>query len=86
MGQHSVADAKNNLSKLINSALGGEQVVITRHGQPVVELRAVQAPPGPITEEDIEWLRKHRVKPKRVTEDAGALVSRMRDEDDERLS
>jgi len=30
MGKHSVADAKNNLSKLIDRALEGESVVITR--------------------------------------------------------
>jgi prevent-host-death family protein len=90
MGSHSVAEAKNNLSKLIKRALGGEPVVITRHGQPVVELTPVKQPWGPggrrITKADIEWLERHRVTPLKVTEDAGTLVSRMRDEDDKRLS
>ena len=36
--QASVHEAKTNLSKLIEAALRGEQVVITRHGVPVVEV------------------------------------------------
>src|SRR4029077_8790271 len=67
MSTHSVADAKNHLSELINRALKGEGVVITRRGQPVVELKAVRpvtepAPQSPrqITRADIEWLRARR--------------------------
>ena len=41
MGKHSVADAKNSLSELIDRALDGEGVVITRHGRPVVELKPI---------------------------------------------
>lgn len=40
MATYSVADAKNHLPRLIDEALDGEDVVITRHGKPVVELRA----------------------------------------------
>jgi len=39
MSAYSVADAKNGLPGLIDRALAGEEVVITRHGKPVVELR-----------------------------------------------
>ena len=35
---YSVAEAKNTLPKLIDRALQGEEVVITRHGKPVAEL------------------------------------------------
>jgi prevent-host-death family protein len=80
MSTHSVAEAKNQLSKLINRALNGEGVVITRRGQPVVELRPVRTPPRPITEADIEWLRVHRVGRSMPKTDAGTLVSEMRDE------
>jgi prevent-host-death family protein len=82
MGKHSVAEAKNNLSRLIDQALQGEDVVITRHGQPVVELKPLRHVPGPITQADIEWLRSHRVRPLRVTDDAATLVRKMRDEED----
>ncbi|HWD57247.1 MAG TPA: type II toxin-antitoxin system Phd/YefM family antitoxin [Stellaceae bacterium] len=39
MTTYSVAEAKNRLPSLIDKALGGEEVVITRRGKPVVELR-----------------------------------------------
>ncbi len=84
MSTHSVAEAKNQLSDLIDRALSGEGVVITRHGQPVVELRPVQAPPRPVSDSDLNWLAAHRVGTKPVYPDAGELVSRMRDDDDER--
>jgi prevent-host-death family protein len=39
MASYSVAEAKNRLPSLIDKALDGEEVVITRHGKPVAELR-----------------------------------------------
>ena len=42
---YSVAEAKNQLPKLINRALMGEEVVITRRGKPVVELKQIQSRP-----------------------------------------
>jgi prevent-host-death family protein len=41
MSTFSVADAKNTLPRLIDQALEGKEVVITRHGRPVAELRPV---------------------------------------------
>jgi antitoxin (DNA-binding transcriptional repressor) of toxin-antitoxin stability system len=43
MKTYSVAEAKNQLPKLIDRALAGEEVVITRRGKPVVELKRVPA-------------------------------------------
>ena len=80
MSQHSVADAKNKLSELIDRALKGEGVVITRHGRPVVELMPVSPRPKPITPEAIDWLVKHRVGRRLPREDAGTTVSKLRDE------
>jgi prevent-host-death family protein len=81
MSTHSVAEAKNKLSELIDRALKGEGVVITRHGQPVVELKPVGKQARPISPEAVDWLAANRIKTrKRITEDAGTLVSRMRDE------
>ena len=55
MTDYSVADAKNHLPKLIDKALAGEEVIITRRGKPVVELRpAVAKPKPPIGSH--EWL------------------------------
>lgn len=42
MPHYSVATTKDQLSSLIDKALNGEEVVITRHGKPMVELRMVQ--------------------------------------------
>ncbi len=41
MARYSVATTKNNLSSLIDKALAGEEVVITRHGKPIVALSVV---------------------------------------------
>ena len=81
MGTHSVAEAKNKLPELIDRALGGEGVIITRHGKPVAELRALPEPPRPVTAADLDWLAAERSKLPRSSIDAGTFVSRMRDED-----
>ncbi len=60
MSTYSVADAKNHLPRLIDEALAGEDVVITRLGKPVVELRpatSAQVRPDPSI---YEWLRARR--------------------------
>ena len=36
MSTYSIAQAKDQLSKLVDEALNGQQVTITRHGKPVV--------------------------------------------------
>lgn len=86
MSSHSLAEAKNQLPQLIERALKGEAIVITRRGQPVVELKPLRPAPAPrpITEADIEWLKARRalLPPSKV--DAGTLISEMRDEEWER--
>ena len=84
MTTHSVAEAKNQLSKLIDRALKGEGVVITRRGEPVVELKPVRPPPRRVTEADLEWLRAHLSRLPWSDIDAGTFVSEMRDEEDNR--
>jgi len=81
MGTHSVADAKNRLPELIDRALKGEGVVITRHGRPVVELKPIPEPPRRLSPAALDWLAARRVEVKGAKEDAGAFVSRMRDEE-----
>ena len=85
MSSHSVADAKAHLSNLIDRAMEGEAVVITRHGRPVVEIKPVVKTVGPMSKSDVEWLRRRRLDRRIPGLDTGALVSQMRDEDDERL-
>lgn len=81
MSTHSVAEAKNQLPKLIDRALKGEAIVITRRGQPVVELKPVEPPPRPITDADIEWLRARRALLPRCKTDSATLIRQMRDEE-----
>lgn len=82
MSSHSIVEAKNTLSSLIDRALSGEQVVITRHGHPVVELRpVVAAQPKRLDPVEIDRLVARRAGRGRPKQDAGTLVSQMRDED-----
>jgi len=80
MAKHSVADAKNKLSELIDRALDGEGVVITRHGRPVVELKPVAKTVKPITPETLDWLKQRRVGRRLPREDAVTTVRKLRDE------
>jgi len=81
MSTHTVAEAKNQLSKLIDRALKGEGIVITRRGQPVVELKPVRPPPRRITQADLEWLRRMRAQLPYCETDAATLIRQMRDEE-----
>jgi prevent-host-death family protein len=81
MGTHSVTEARNRLAELIDRALKGEGVVITRRGRPVVELKPILGPARPVSAAALDWLAARRVGTRRAEEGAGALVGRMRDED-----
>jgi antitoxin (DNA-binding transcriptional repressor) of toxin-antitoxin stability system len=80
MTTYSVAEAKNSLSDLIDRALKGEGVVITRHGAPVVEIRALKRAPRPLTRQAIEWLRANRTPTRPGVEGPSETLRKMRDE------
>ncbi len=81
MSSHSIAEAEHKLSELIDRALKGEDVVITREGTASVALTPIAEPqPKVVTKADLDWLKARRAR-KISKEDAGASVSRMRDED-----
>lgn len=82
MPSHSVAQAESHLSELIDRALSGEGVVITRHGRPVVELRPVQPAARPVAVEDLDWLAARRVGGSVAREGAGRLIERLRDDEE----
>ncbi len=81
MTSYSVADAKNNLSELIDRVLKGEGIVITLHGTPVVELRAVQPAPQAFTEADLAWLASRRVPAQQNFETPSQSLAALRDEE-----
>lgn len=80
MSQHTVVEAKNQLSNLIDRALKGEDVVITRHGTPVVELKAVRSAGRAMTQADLDWLDSVRIQLAPGALSAVELVRQMRDE------
>jgi len=80
MSTHSVVEAKNQLSELIDRTLNGEHVVITRHGRAVVVLKAVAEPARPVSAADLDWLAERRVGRASVAENAGDLLTKLRDE------
>lgn len=80
MSSYSVAEAKNNLPKLLDRMLAGEAVTITRRGKPIARLEAISEARPASGVVDIEWLRSVRVKPSKPM-NAVDLVRQMRDED-----
>jgi len=60
MPVYSVDEAKNGLSDLIDRAIEGEEVVITRCGKPAVELCTTRPPPGRPTQATYAWSRDRR--------------------------
>jgi prevent-host-death family protein len=78
MASYSVAEAKNNLSKLLDLMLAGEDVTITRRGEPIASL----VPTAPIGRAvDVEWVTRHQVIPASGTDfDSAEMIRQMRDE------
>ena len=46
MSQFNVHDAKSNHSRLLDMALDGDEVLISRHGLPVAKLTAIRSATG----------------------------------------
>lgn len=42
-----ISEAKAKLSALVNAALAGEQVILTKHGRPVAEIKPLAAKKSP---------------------------------------
>ncbi len=78
MARYSVADAKNNLPKLIDRALAGEEVTITRRGEPVVRLHPHRPDGSAVT---LDWVFANQVKPAAGPVDSAALIRELRDEE-----
>ncbi len=85
MSTHTIDEAKGQLADLIDRALRGEGVVITRDDRPVVDLRPVpvvsRAAPSPSSVEAVsEWSAEFRRNHPKEIADAVALVREMREE------
>ena len=62
MASYSVAATKDNLSRLIDKALAGEEVIITRHGKPTVEMRVVETESEPAISRKEAFARLKRLR------------------------
>jgi prevent-host-death family protein len=79
MTHYSVAEAKNNLPRLLDRMLAGEEVVITRRGKPIARLEpdTRHAPEGVVI--DLAWL--DAIRPPALTpDDPGDAVAEARAE------
>ena len=74
----SLAEAKAQLSKLVDRVESGEEIVITRHGRPVARVTAVEQPKKPI---DFEGLAETRKKLPPWKGSSAKLLRKMRDEE-----
>ncbi len=77
MSSYSVADAKNALPSLIDKAASGEEVVITRHGKPVAELRALVAGSSQGAARTYAWLRERRDSRPEIAVTSVALLDQL---------
>lgn len=88
MPRYSVATTKDNLSSLIDKAMAGEEVIVTRHGKPTIAFRVVETPVEPdhagatkrTRAEWATWLRERREAGPRMDISGADLVRQMRDE------
>jgi prevent-host-death family protein len=60
----SVSEAKAQLTDLVRRAEAGDEIILTRHGQPIVTLKPIQATAPVITQADLAWLKANRITPK----------------------
>jgi len=81
MVRYSIAEAKKNLRELIDKALAGEEVTLTRDGEAVVDLRPSAPRPAPRPLGEAEWrqLRARRAARPSLGEDSVTVVRAMRD-------
>jgi prevent-host-death family protein len=71
-----VVEAKAHLSELLDKVEGGQEVVITRHGRPVVRLSAVVKPKKPIRS-----LAEFRKRMPRLRKSSVTVLREMRDDE-----
>lgn len=76
MGAYSVAEAKAHLSEILRQVEAGEEVTITRRGQPIATIRAAVKPP---TAADWARIAEFRNRLPKSKLSAAKIVRQMRD-------
>jgi antitoxin (DNA-binding transcriptional repressor) of toxin-antitoxin stability system len=72
-----LAHAKAHLSELLDKVENGEEVIITRHGKPVAQMRQAASPKKPL---DLEALATFRATLPPQRGSSAELIRKMRDE------
>ncbi len=72
-----MAEARARFSALLDKVEAGETVVITRRGEPIVDMSAHRTPRGRV---DWSWLREETAKIPYSSLDSGDLAREMRDD------
>lgn len=82
MSSYSVAEAKNGLPGLIDRALDGEEVLITRHRRVVVEIRPALPKGGAPADKrtGLDWLRARRQARPGIDVDSNDVLRALADE------
>ncbi len=80
MSEYSIANAKDQLPRLIDRMLDGESVVITRRGRPVARVVPIEVAPAPQPRIDLAWLRAVREAASTGVKPTIDTVRAMRDE------
>ena len=82
MSSDSVAEAKDGLPGLIDRALEGEEVLITRHGRVVVEMRPALPKGAPPADRHagLDWLRARREARPSIDVDSNDVLRALADE------
>jgi antitoxin (DNA-binding transcriptional repressor) of toxin-antitoxin stability system len=85
MGAYSLAQAQDQLDRLVDEALTGEIVTLTRDGRPVVTLTPTppepRPEPKPLTDEYLQGMRTRRALRPSLGGDSVTLVREMREEE-----
>lgn len=79
MTLHSVFDARNSLSRLIERSRAGEEVIITNRGRPVAQLVPIGPVDAPLTGAAlVEWIAADPI-PERLARTATELDAQIAD-------
>lgn len=73
----SLAEAKAQLSKLIDQVEAGGEIVITRHGRPVARVSPIEQPKKPL---DLDAIEKARNQLPPWSEPSAKILRHLRDE------
>ena len=80
MSTYTLAEAKDQLSRLVDEAQTGEVVTLVRNGKPVADITPRAASPEPMTHADVDEMARKRARRPRLGQESVSLVREMRDE------